>query len=147
MLGSGRGVVVRFSGLYSLYRGGHAFWVERGMCRVSERGSANMLHRYDAARLVVKALRHGKVGEVYLGCSKDAVNARQMCEAMALHPAYEGRQRPTEFAHSFDEGRACDGEWTREQLQWKPRWESFVEFMREDGQRVGQGKPLDRLIE
>lgn len=146
VLKSGYGSVIRYSGLFSLRRGPHAFWASRKVERVSERKTANMLHRADAAKAAVSALLYGQPGNTYLAAAKESVSAKDICQAMVQHPEYEDCKVPTIFSDSFEK-RECDCSWTRDVLGWKPTWESLVDFMREDGRRVSNGLETDRLIE
>lgn len=142
-------VIMRFSGLYSLRRGGHAFWANNPTPRVSERRTANMLHRYDAAKAVVQAfdVPVGADDNVFIIASKETVSAKQMCDSMKVHPEYKGNPSlPTEFADE-NEIRDCDSSVSRERLNWKATWESFVDFMHEDAKRAEQGLPSHRLID
>lgn len=142
-------VIMRFSGLYSLRRGGHAMWASNPTPRVSERRTANMLHRYDAAKAIMQAfdMPCGADDNVFIIASKETVSAKQMCDAMKVHPEYKGNPSlPTEFADE-NEIRDCDSSVSRERLNWKATWESFVDFMHEDAKRAEQGLPSHRLID
>lgn len=142
--------VVRFSGLYSLHRGPHAFWVDRQIQRVSERGTANMIHRVDAANAVNALLDlpdwPDSSDSTFLVSSADSLSARQICDAARLHPEYENKMLPTVFSDIINI-RKCDSSWTRRTLNWKPKWDSLLDFMREDGKRARAGLPSGRLID
>lgn len=149
-LAMNRGAVMRFSGLYSLYRGGHTYWLYNKMDRVSEKRTANLMHRADAAAAVLALLNLPEwpqpQARTFLAASAIPVTGRQMVDALKMHPEYSDKDLPTLFADGV-EMRECDSSWTRHALSWKPRWESFVDFMREDGQRVRDGLPSGRLID
>lgn len=144
------GAVMRFSGLFSLRRGSHAFWIANGFERVSEIRTVNLMHRFDAAAALVALLSLREWPEpddrAFLASSGVPVNAKEMCEAASAHPEFSDQILPTIFPNRVDR-RECDCSWTRRTLDWKPQWESFAHFMRLDAERARMGLPSGRLID
>lgn len=144
------GAVMRFSGLYSLRRGSHAFWIANGFDRVSEIRTVHLMHRVDAAASVVALLSLADWPEwehrAFLASSDVAVNAREICEAVSAHPEFSDKILPSSLPDKVDR-RECDCSWTRRTLNWKPQWESFADFMRLDAERARKGLPSGRLID
>jgi nucleoside-diphosphate-sugar epimerase len=129
------GCVLRLSGLYTLERGAHNYWLERGdgVVKGREDGIINLLHYDDAASSVVAALRVGsKVnsGKVFLISDGHYTTRRGICESALKSARYKGCNMPKfEGAEGEKRGKIYDGSWSEETLDWKAKYTSFDEFM------------------
>lgn len=136
------GLVLRLTGLYTVSRGPHSYWIRAGTVRGSPEGVINLVHYEDAARAVVQALRvpSAVVAEwprrSCLVCARQSVSRRDICDISLAHPEYKECRLPqfTELGNSTVAwmSRTFDNDWTRGVLDWTPQWESFVEFMKRD---------------
>lgn len=126
-----QGCVIRLSGLYTLDRGPHTFWLSRGAVSSHPDGPINLIHYDDAAAAVVALLQVTELPERrnFLACAKHSSTRFEIMQDMLRHPKFEGGSMPT-FANDAPlQIKAYNNEWTREVLKWKPKWDSFGEFM------------------
>lgn len=123
-LGSRGGMVVRFSGLYERNRGPHVYWMKKGQVEKGD-GTVNLIWYGDAAELVCKSLEKGERGNVYLGCAKEGMKRREIVE-VAKEIGEWGVDCEVGEGNG---GRMYENEWTREQLEWTPKFERFEQFM------------------
>lgn len=130
------GCVLRLSGLYTLERGAHNYWLEKsnGVVKGRDDGIINLLHYDDAASSVVSALRVGTAvngGKVFLISDGHFTTRRGICESALKSARYMGCEMP-EFQGGDGEtrGKIYDGSWSEETLDWKPKYRSFDEFMK-----------------
>lgn len=127
------GLVVRLSGLYTLQRGAHSFWLKTGKVMSAKNRHLNLIHYADAASAVVQALQLGddQVQKLprrnFLACSNKVVTPLEILEVSLKHDMYKQFDMP-EFQKA-DSKRTYDNTWSRETLNWTPKWESYVDFM------------------
>ncbi|GAB5360370.1 hypothetical protein AAMO2058_000621700 [Amorphochlora amoebiformis] len=128
------GCVVRLAGLYTLQRGAHSYWLQRGQVSGSPEGLINLIHYDDAADLVVAALKAGSAskGQVFLGVDDRPISRQEICEAAMRHPSYEAKfQMPTFTGMTGSLGKRYDNTMTRQTLGWIPKYPSFDSFIDE----------------
>lgn len=135
------GRVVRLSGLYSLERGAHSFYLRASSegKTLSGRGGSfvNLVHYEDAARMVVAVLERGSRGgpdarRVFLAADCSPVMRSEIAEEALAHPAYAGGRMP-----EFEETgplvvKTYNNSASREELGWQPVWDNFAVFLKED---------------
>lgn len=135
------GRVVRLSGLYSLERGAHSYYLRmasEGKTVGGKGGSfVNLVHYEDAARMVVAVLKRGARGgpdalRVFLACDCSPIMKTEIVEAALAHPMYAGG-----VMAEFDETgplvvKTYNNSASRQELGWLPTWDSFDLFMKED---------------
>jgi len=130
-----KGGVLRLAGLYTLDRGAHNYWLERGdgTIKGSRNGIINLLHYDDAAGACVAALKAGKNvvdGKVFLISDGNHTTRGGICESALKSKRYHGMSMPTfEGAESSLKGKIYDGNWSNKALNWRPVHESFDQFM------------------
>lgn len=130
---SGKGLVIRLAGLYSLERGAHAYWCRVGKVGAGPDGVLGLLHYEDAAGAVVAALtarRDAVVGQRFIATDGTPVSRKEIVDAAREHPMYREFAMP-----EFGEGGASKRlttDFSRARLGWQPTHKSFVEFMREE---------------
>ena len=131
---SGKGCVLRLAGLYTLDRGAHNYWLEKGDGNVkgSKDGIINLLHYDDAAGAAAAALKcdsdiHGKV---FLISDGNPTTRGGICESALKAERYKGFSMPS-FGEqdAAGKGKIYDGHWSNEALNWQPQYESFDKFM------------------
>ncbi|CAM9204862.1 unnamed protein product [Chrysoparadoxa australica] len=123
------GNVVRLSGLYSLERGPHNYWIEKGEVDANPHGLLNLISYEDAAGIVVAALKHGGSKNIYLAHDNVPITRLQICEATLTNSRYASKKVPTFTSSGPIDGKILKGQRTREALGWEPRYSSFAEFM------------------
>lgn len=132
------GVAVRLAGLYSLFRGPHVYWSRKGFVPGSAESQVNMIHYDDAALAVVCALRLEKLPErrTFLASVLNSVTRKQLFEASLRHPQLSDFKVPKIMEDEPPTRRRYDNTWSREVLGFKPKFESFVDFMETDAKRA-----------
>lgn len=130
------GCVLRLAGLYTLERGAHNYWLERGDGVVKGRddGIINLLHYDDAASACVAALRVGpeiNSRKVFLISDGHSTTRKGICESALQSARYKGREMPKfEGAEDEKRGKIYDGSWSERTLNWKAMYISFDDFMK-----------------
>ena len=129
-----KGSVLRLAGLYTLERGAHNYWLDKGDGSVkgSKDGIINLLHYDDAAGACLAALKTDNDigGSVFLISDGHPTTRFGICESALKSKRYNGVAMP-----SFGEddgsgkGKIYDGKISNESLKWEPRYESFDKFM------------------
>jgi len=129
-----KGSVLRLAGLYTLERGAHNYWLEKGDGNVkgSKDGLINLLHYDDAAGACMAALQTDNdiEGKVFLISDGHPTSRFGICESALKAKKYNGIAMP-----SFGEddgagkGKIYDGKFSNEYLKWEPKYESFDKFM------------------
>ena len=132
---SAKGSVLRLAGLYTLERGAHSYWLEKGDGTVkgSKGGTINLLHYDDAAGACVAALKTATAdaqGKVFLLSDGNPTTRFGICESALKSKRYSERSMPS-FGEEDDagKGKVYDGKWSNKVLSWVPRYESFDKFM------------------
>ena len=135
VLGAG-GCCIRLAGLYSLERGAHNFWIQKGTVSNSKYGLVNQLHYDDAASICVAALAKGPDltrGQVFIASDGNPMTRQEICRSALRVNLYQNYSIPT-FGDDCDvpgpHGKVYDGSWTNRVLDWKPKYESFAAFMK-----------------
>lgn len=133
---SAGGAVCRLAGLYTLERGAHSFWLNSGKETANGRsdGIVNLLHYDDAAGVCLAALKaNAGDGAIFLASDGNPITRMGICEASLKHKLYADKTAPTfQGTDSDPKGKIYDGSWTNKELNWKPRYNSFAEFMAQD---------------
>lgn len=128
------GCVLRLAGLYTLDRGAHNYWLERGDVKGRGDGIINLLHYDDAASACVAALSVGpeiNSGKVFLISDGHSTTRRGICESALKSARYKGREMPKfEGAEGEKRGKIYDGSWSEKTLNWKAKNTSFDDFMK-----------------
>jgi nucleoside-diphosphate-sugar epimerase len=133
------GCVLRLSGLYTLERGAHNYWLERGNGVVKGRsdGIINLLHYDDAASSCVAALKVGpevNSNKVFLISDGNPTTRKGICESALKSARYKGCEMPVfEASEGETRGKVYDGSWSENILDWKPVYPSFDAFMESMG--------------
>jgi len=134
---SSNGIVLRLAGLYTLDRGAHNYWLEKGDGTVKgpSKDIINLLHYDDAAGACVAALKattEEAKGKVFLVSDGNPTTRRGICVSALKSKRYGERSMPT-FEGEDDPaaGKVYDGTWSNRVLNWEPRYESFDQFMME----------------
>lgn len=132
---SRKGGVLRLAGLYTLERGAHNYWLEKGDGTVkgSSDGIINLLHYDDAAGACLSALRAGPSivgGKVFLISDGHPTTREGICASALKSKKYKESKMPS-FGKSDDagKGKIYDGSRSNLALQWEPVHESFDKFM------------------
>lgn len=129
-----QGSVLRLAGLYTLERGAHNYWLEKGdgVIKGSKDGVINLLHYDDAAGACIAALKTGEdaKGKVFLISDGHPTTRFGICESALKAKRYSDRSMPS-FGDedAAGKGKIYDGTWTDKVLSWNPRYESFDKFM------------------
>lgn len=122
-----KGIVLRLGGLYELLRGAHLWWLKSGKVREGANSVVSLVHYDDAAVAAMQALTLEELeGGPFVIVDGNATTRRELVEAARLHPFFQRMQSPT-----FGSGEPCkfiDNSWTREKLQWQPRWKSMQHY-------------------
>lgn len=134
------GNVVRLAGLYTIDRGPHTFWLNRGSVTGPPDGMLNMVHYRDAAKAVVAVLKVTSENNqedkqdrrVYLASAERSLSRRDLCEAALKHPKFSEFDPPVYGDDAPGAARKYDNSWTRKTTGWKPEFECFDEFMEAD---------------
>lgn len=138
LTGHENSLVIRLSGLYTLHRGAHSYWLRAGEVKSSPHGLLNLIHYRDAARAVVRALLVDRDSVAawpqrnLLACVQEPISRGKCCEAALRHPEFSTRFSMPTFSPPSDKPevtRVYNNEWTRSVLDWAPKWESFERFM------------------
>lgn len=130
-----KGGVLRLAGLYTLERGAHNYWLEKGdgTVRGSRDGIINLLHYDDAAGACVAALKAGKDvvdGNVFLISDGNPTTRGGICESALKSKRYHAMKMPTfGEAEASMKGKIYDGKWSNQALHWAPTHSSFDQFM------------------
>lgn len=130
------GTVLRLAGLYTLERGAHNYWLEKGDGTVRGRadGVLNQLHYDDAAGACVAAVTNDVDAEgaprIFLVSDGHPATRESVCASALRSPRYADKAMPT-FAGTprDDPGKVYDGTWTNERLRWRPTHASFDAFV------------------
>lgn len=138
LTGHDNSLVIRLSGLYTLHRGAHSYWLRAGEVKSSPHGLLNLIHYRDAARAVVRALLVDRDSVAawpqrnLLACVQEPISRGKCCEVALRHPEFSTRFSMPTFSPPGDKPevtRVYNNEWTRSMLDWAPKWESFERFM------------------
>jgi len=136
------GCALRLAGLYTLERGAHNYWLEK--CSESgiqgrEDGIVNLLHYDDAASAVLAALNVGhdvNSKQTYLISDGHPTTRRGICESALKHERYSTRYtKVPPFLGKAEDGllgKIYDGSKSNQELNWRPTYSSFDEFMTAD---------------
>lgn len=140
------GMVVRLAGLYLRYRGAHCYYMKVGNIPGDKNGMLNLIHYDDAASAVIKALRLEQIPSseerCFLACAKEMNTKKEVVDVSYKHYGFKGWEYPKMEDNGVkQEERKFDNEWTRNILRWRPRFESFVDFMEWDD-RVGMAEDM-----
>lgn len=136
-LGFAGGSVLRLGGLYDLERGPHSVWLRKGVCTGGADGMLNMVHYDDAAQAAVAALvapAENAAGRCFVAVDGTPLTRGELCEAARAHPLYAELSMP-----QFGSGgnvKCIDGSWTRDKLQWTPKYDSFARYFAEQARLV-----------
>lgn len=128
------GCCVRLAGLYTLERGAHSFWLNSGKDVTGRAdGLINLLHYDDAAGAALAALKVGsKVvkGRNFLVSDGHPLTRQGICESALKSQMFKDKKMPKFLGKDTDPvGKLYDGTVSERDLQWKPRYASFDEFM------------------
>lgn len=142
------GTVLRLAGLYTFERGAHNYWLEKNPTNEVKgcaEGIVNLLHYDDAAYACLMATLGSKQSEeddeddddddssrIYLISDGHPMTRKAICESSLGTQRYGGKQMPT-FLGTGKDGKICDGTWSNQKLNWKPKFAtSFDKFMLEN---------------
>lgn len=123
------GTIVRLAGLYSADRGPHTFWLKRGSVEADPDGLVNMLHYEDAASVCLAAIRSSLRGQVYLASDDRPMSRQQICEAALVSGRFPDATMPTFVPQNSGRAKQTDCSWTRDTLNWAPKYASLPTFM------------------
>lgn len=123
------GSVIRLAGLYNELRGPHTYWIKNGTVDAAADGTINMLHYNDAASATISVLKNGGLNTVYLACDNLPVTRREICNAAIESGLFPTSKVPVFTSEAGPVGKILDCSWSKEQLQWKPKYESFPDYM------------------
>jgi len=133
------GVTIRFGGLYTKTRGAHNFWLgDKAKDFTSNpNGLINLIHYDDAARCVITALLKSsglktQTSKKLLFLASDGVpiSRENICHAALKCPFYKEKIMPTFSGEkSLVDGKRYDTSKIRQELEWKPIFTSFEDFM------------------
>jgi len=138
------GTILRLSGLYTLERGAHNYWLEKvspdeeGNIKLKGRedGIVNLLHYDDAANAAMTAIFHKSNtddirGKIFLISDGNPTTRKGICESAMKAARYKDKKVPIfEGGDSDDMGKIYDSTWTNDVLKWKPVFaSSFEDFM------------------
>jgi len=125
--------VLRLAGLYTLERGAHNYWLERGKVSGEEDAIINLLHYDDAAGACIAALLRTSDEDdmkVFLVSDGSPTTRKEICESALKSKKFSGMQMPVfEGGRHCKKGKVYDGSRTNSALKWTPRYSSFDEFM------------------
>lgn len=146
-------VVIRLSGLYSMNYAAHTLLLGASAFSFPGTSEVNLLHYADAAHAVILALLFPKddlqalASRTFLAAAKQSISVQNICEIALKHPKYSSCSTP-QFSNGYTPGwKKYNTEWTRQVLGWKPRWESYDDFMQEDAKRYETNKYGARGLE
>jgi len=139
------GIAIRYGGLYTKCRGAHSYWLRENSSSEVEKecrkpnefsscpnGLINLIHYDDAARLLLKALLHAHESSKKLFLASDGVpiSRENICKAALRCPFYKERLMPsfTGDASTVD-GKRYDISLVSKTFNWKPKYDSFENFM------------------
>jgi len=135
------GCCLRLAGLYSLERGAHNYWLTAGKDELPSRadGVVNLLHYDDAAGACAAALRPtgdsastNWRGKIFLISDGHPMTRCGICESALQARVYRGCSLPKFTGTEEGLGKVYDGSKSNEELNWKPKHESFDKFMKEN---------------
>ena len=146
------GAVVRLAGLYTRDRGAHGYWYKQGEVRAAGDGSLlNFLHYDDAAAFAARALEARVADEVLLAADGSPRTRAGCVDAVARHPLFRDRARPTFVAGDAPPrhgpaggGRVYDCARSAARVGgWAPAWPSLDAFFAADAEKPSE--VADRL--
>uniref|UniRef100_A0A7S4QJR8 NAD-dependent epimerase/dehydratase domain-containing protein n=3 Tax=Ditylum brightwellii TaxID=49249 RepID=A0A7S4QJR8_9STRA len=133
------GCILRLAGLYNLDRGAHNYWLVQYKTNQkevmgSEDAIINLLHYEDAASACLYALKAGAytvAGRTFLISDGHPTTRKGICDSALKSKHYADYEMPTFTGNDGPggKGKIYDGTWSDEQLQWKPTYASFDEYM------------------
>jgi hypothetical protein len=130
------GCVLRLAGLYTLDRGAHNYWLEKGdgSIKGSKEGIINLLHYDDAAGSCMAVLKIENKddirGKTFLISDASPTTRFGICESALKSKRYGGSTMPTfGSADQGGKGKVYDGHWSNDVLSWTPMYPSFDDFM------------------
>lgn len=139
------GCVARLAGLYTGSRGPHSFWLRRGACGGGPGGMLNMLHYDDAASFAVAALKSdtdtGTGDKVYLASDGNPLTRKELLDVALDHPRFNHFPFP-KWTEGTDHVKTIDGSASNAKLKWKPRWNTFKEFMEAEANFIYNSVPI-----
>lgn len=128
------GCCLRLAGLYTLERGAHSFWLNSGKdVSGPADGIINLLHYDDAASACVAALKQESLvvkGRNFLISDGHPLTRKQICESALKAKMFSDKKMPKFLGDDKEpKGKIYDGSVSNSVLQWKPKYNSFDEFM------------------
>lgn len=130
------GNVVRLVGLYHRTRGAHTFFLRMGQVERWGGSVVNLIHYEDAARLAVAVLRGdrcdgpgGYRGRVFVGSDNHPLTFQDMMDHCITSGVLQGQVTFTGAEDPSAPQKVVDNSWTRRQLGWEPKFNSFKDFM------------------
>ncbi|CAN8067348.1 unnamed protein product [Agarophyton chilense] len=130
--------VVRLAGLYLVDRGPHTFWLSKQVVPGNENSPINLVHYDDAAAAIVCALRLPYVPQkrTFLIGAPEPVSRRRIIECALKHPQFEHANPPQFLNDAPLVEKLIDGSWSNQQLDWRPLYSGFEQFMQLDAERL-----------
>jgi nucleoside-diphosphate-sugar epimerase len=133
------GCVLRLSGLYTLERGPHAFYLNSdAVVQGAKDGLLNMLHYEDAAAaacLCLDAPDEAVAGKIFIVAGPPATR-ENICRSARLHPLYAHRPMP-QFDDSAPSRKVYDSTAIKTAVGWKPKAGSMVSYLEETAKDSG----------
>jgi len=145
VLGNG-GTVIRYGGLYTKCRGPHSYWLRENTSSEDEKegkkpnefsscpnGLINLIHYDDAARLLLNALLHSRNESskmLFLASDGVPISRENICKSALQCPFYKDRLLPSFTGDPFTvDGKRYDISLVSKTFNWKPKYDSFKNFM------------------
>ncbi|GAB4817924.1 hypothetical protein N2152v2_004970 [Parachlorella kessleri] len=128
------GCVARLVGLYHANRGAHTFFLRQQQVDRWAGYTVNLIHYEDAASLALAVLTGQGAqapyrGQAFLGCDGSPVTFEDMMQATLRSGAFPGASYTFVGKEGPVKGKRMSNPRTRQQLQWRPKYPSFIEFM------------------
>lgn len=126
------GIVIRMAGLYDQIRGPHIVYLKKRESQRRPDGLINLIHYDDAAELCFAALTRGEPRAVFLGCDAEPIERQDLVNATVASGLYGDAEelRPCVFTGTAGPvGCRCDNSQTRATLDWRPRHQSFAQWL------------------
>ena len=130
------GIVMRLAGLYTKRFGPHSYWLKNSSGIIESpscpNGLINLIHYDDAASVIVDALTivPGEPNKVFLVSDGVPTSRQDICQAAMKCPEYSKSIFPKFTGNPTKvEGKRCNTTRVREAFGWRPKFQSFADFM------------------
>ncbi|KMZ68373.1 hypothetical protein ZOSMA_23G00250 [Zostera marina] len=113
---------------YQKGRGGHYFWLKKGLVEQRPDHIINMIHYEDAASLAIAILKKQLHGRIFLGCDNLPLSRQEIMDYVDQSGKFSMKFQSF-TGTSGPLGKRLNNSKTRAEIGWEPKYPSFPQFL------------------